>query len=29
MSDNNGAVYNTALENEKILPGESREVRLY
>ncbi|MCI9087583.1 MAG: hypothetical protein HFJ32_03400 [Clostridia bacterium] len=28
MSDNNGAVYNTALENEKILPGESKEVRL-
>lgn len=28
ISDNNGAVYNTALENEKILPGQSKEVKL-
>ncbi len=28
ISDNNGATYNTALENEKIAPGESKEVKL-
>ena len=28
ISDNNGAVYNTALANEKIEPGQSREVTL-
>ncbi|MCI9246149.1 MAG: hypothetical protein HFJ30_03320 [Clostridia bacterium] len=28
IADNNGAVYNTALENEKLAPGESKEVRL-
>ncbi len=28
LSDNNGAVYNTALENEKIAPGQSKEVKL-
>lgn len=28
LSDNNGAVYNTALENDKIAPGQSREVKL-
>ena len=28
ISDNNGVVYNTALENERIEPGQSREVKL-
>ena len=28
ISDNNGAVYNTALANEKIEPGQSKEVTL-
>lgn len=28
ISDNNGAAYNTALENEKIAPGQSKEVKL-
>ena len=28
ISDNNGTVYNTALENEKIEPGQSKEVKL-
>lgn len=28
VSDNNGAAYNTALENEKIAPGQSKEVKL-
>lgn len=28
VSDNNGVAYNTALENEKIAPGQSKEVRL-
>lgn len=28
IADNNGAAYNTALENEKIAPGQSKEVTL-
>lgn len=28
ISDNNGTAYNTTLENEKIVPGQSKEVKL-